>query len=140
MEGIITTRRIFLTKSSNGLGIATAASTGIIIAPAIAQSRTKLTIVSTWPRDFPGPGLSAQRISDLSDDRLDVECFVAGERVGAFDSFDEAAAEVFEETRDHSALATKVDDSFQSSLREMSAYLKIAGNGFSAQRNRVLDI
>jgi len=33
-----------------------------------------------------------------------------------------------------------VDDSFQSSLREMGAYLKIAENGFSVQRNRVLGI
>jgi len=57
-----------------------------------------------------------------------------------YDAFGEAAAEVFEETRDHSALATKIDDSFQSSLREMGAYLKIAENGFSVQRNRVLGI
>ena len=36
--------------------------TGIITsAPAIAQNKTKLTIVSTWPRDFPGLGMSAQR-------------------------------------------------------------------------------
>jgi len=57
-----------------------------------------------------------------------------------YDAFGEAAAEVFEETRDHSDLAKKIDDSFQSSLREMGAYLKIAEIGFSNQRNRVLDI
>ena len=57
-----------------------------------------------------------------------------------YDSFGEAAAEVFEETRDHSALATKIDDSFQASLREMGSYLKIAEIGFSNQRNRVLDL
>ena len=57
-----------------------------------------------------------------------------------YDAFGEAAAEVFEETRDHSELATKIDDSFQTNLREMGAYLKIAEVGFSNQRNRVLDI
>ncbi len=90
------TRRTFLTRSAQGLGIATAAGTGIISAPAIAQSRTKMTIVSTWPRDFPGLGLSAQRlaqrIDDLSESKIEVEYFAAGERVGAFDSFDEVAS------------------------------------------------
>lgn len=89
-------RRKFLSSSAKGLGIATAAGAGIVSAPAIAQSKTKMTIVSTWPRDFPGLGLSAQRlaqrIADLSDDKLDVEYFAAGERVGAFDSFDEVAS------------------------------------------------
>jgi len=90
------TRRTFLTRGAAGLGLATAAGTGIISAPAIAQSKTKLTIVSTWPRDFPGLGLSAQRlaarIADLSDGKIEVEYFAAGERVGAFDSFDEVAS------------------------------------------------
>jgi len=90
------TRRTFLTRGAAGLGLATAAGTGIISAPAIAQSKTKMTIVSTWPRDFPGLGLSAQRlaarIGDLSDGKIEVEYFAAGERVGAFDSFDEVAS------------------------------------------------
>jgi len=90
------TRRTFLTRGAAGLGLATAAGSGIISAPAIAQSKTKLTIVSTWPRDFPGLGLSAQRlaarIGDLSEGKIEVEYFAAGERVGAFDSFDEVAS------------------------------------------------
>jgi len=90
-------RRKFLKNSALGLAGTTAAGTGIVTsAPAIAQSRTELTIVSTWPRDFPGLGLSAQRlaqrISDLSDGRIETEYFAAGERVGAFDVFDEVAA------------------------------------------------
>ncbi|MFT4727103.1 MAG: TRAP-type mannitol/chloroaromatic compound transport system substrate-binding protein [Granulosicoccus sp.] len=52
-------RRRFLTKGVKGIGIATAASTRIISAPAIAQSSTQLTIVSTWSRDFPGLGVYA---------------------------------------------------------------------------------
>ena len=57
-----------------------------------------------------------------------------------YDSFGEASAEVFEETRDHSPLAAKINDSYQEALREMGAYLKLAEIGFSNQRNRVLDI
>lgn len=82
-------RRTFL----KGAAVAGAAST--LAAPAIAQSSTELTIVSTWPRDFPGLGLPAQRlaarIGELTEGRLKVEYFAAGERVGAFDSFDEVA-------------------------------------------------
>ena len=57
-----------------------------------------------------------------------------------YDSFGEAAEEVFEETREHSELASRIDDSFQKNLREMGAYLKLAEIGFSNQRNRVLGI
>jgi len=69
-------RRKFLTTGAVGIGAAATAGTGLITsAPAIAQSKTKLTIVSTWPRDFPGLGLSAQRlaqrINDLSDGKIE---------------------------------------------------------------------
>jgi TRAP-type mannitol/chloroaromatic compound transport system substrate-binding protein len=86
-------RRKFLTgTAAAGVG----AATGILSAPAIAQERKEITIVSTWPRDFPGLGTSAQRlaarITELSEGRLTTEYFAAGERVGAFDSFDEVAS------------------------------------------------
>jgi TRAP-type mannitol/chloroaromatic compound transport system substrate-binding protein len=85
-------RRSFIKNAGVAAG-ATAATT--LAAPAIAQARQEVNIVSTWPRDFPGLGVSAQRlakrISDLTDGRLDVKYFAAGERVGAFDSFDEVA-------------------------------------------------
>jgi len=72
------------------------ASGAALATPAIAQSSKTMTIVSTWPRDFPGLGISAQRlaarIAQLSDGALNVEYFAAGERVGAFDSFDEVAS------------------------------------------------
>lgn len=83
-------RRKFLKGAALGAG-ATALAT-----PAVAQGRKQLTIVSTWPRDFPGLGTSAQRlaqrISDISDGHFNVEYFAAGERVGAFDVFDEVAS------------------------------------------------
>jgi len=84
-------RRKFL----KGTALAGAGSVALA-APAVAQSARQLTIVSTWPRDFPGLGISAQRlasrISELSEGRFNVEYFAAGERVGAFDVFDEVAS------------------------------------------------
>ncbi len=83
-------RRKFLKGAALGAG-ATALAT-----PALAKGGKTLTIVSTWPRDFPGLGISAQRLAErigkLSDGGLNVEYFAAGERVGAFDSFDEVAS------------------------------------------------
>ena len=83
-------RRKFL----KGAAIAGAAST--LAAPAVAQAKKEMVIVSTWPRDFPGLGLPAQRlaarIGELTEGGLDVQYFAAGERVGAFDSFDEVAS------------------------------------------------
>ena len=83
-------RRKFL----KGTAIAGAATT--LAVPAVAQARKEMVIVSTWPRDFPGLGLPAQRlaarINELSDGTIDVQYFAAGERVGAFDSFDEVAS------------------------------------------------
>jgi len=87
-------RRDFLKKGAVGVSGAAAAST--IAAPAIAQERIEITMVSTWPRDFPGLGTGAQRfaqrLSDMTDGRMQVEYFAAGERVKAFDSFDEVAS------------------------------------------------
>jgi TRAP-type mannitol/chloroaromatic compound transport system substrate-binding protein len=65
-------------------------------APAVVKSRKELAIVSTWPRDFPGLGTSAQRLAqriiDISDGAIQTQYFAAGERVPAFDSFDEVAS------------------------------------------------
>lgn len=73
-----------------------AGTTAALAAPAVAQDRVEITMVTTWPRDFPGLGTGAQRaadrISSMSDGRIQVEYFASGERVGAFDSFDEVAS------------------------------------------------
>lgn len=83
-------RRKFL----KGAAVAGAAST--LAAPAVAQSKIEMVIVSSWPRDFPGLGLPAQRlaerIGELTDGRFDVQYFASGERVGGFDVFDEVAS------------------------------------------------
>jgi TRAP-type mannitol/chloroaromatic compound transport system substrate-binding protein len=87
-------RRSFIKKAGLGAGGVVAAST--LAAPAIAQSTKEMVIVSTWPRDFPGLGIPAQRLSariaELTEGRIATQYFAAGERVGAFDSFDEVAS------------------------------------------------
>ncbi|MEO9778220.1 MAG: TRAP transporter substrate-binding protein [Sedimentitalea sp.] len=77
-------------------GAAIAGTGAALAAPAIAQGGKTITIVSTWPRDFPGLGSSAQRLAEritvVSGGALRTEYFAAGERVGAFDVFDEVAS------------------------------------------------
>lgn len=86
-------RRSFI-KSAGATAGVTAAAT--FAAPAIAQSRTEMAIVCTWPRDFPGLGISAQRLAkripELTEGRINVTYYASGEKVGAFDSFDEVAS------------------------------------------------
>jgi len=84
-------RRKFLKSAALG------ATGAALAAPMVnAQNATTLTIVSTWPRDFPGLGLSAQRLAqriiEVSNGAIQTEYFAAGERVGAFDVFDEVAS------------------------------------------------
>ena len=87
-------RREILKKGLVGLGGVAAAST--IAAPAIAKERIEIAMVATWGRDFPGLGTGAQRfakrLSDMSDGRIQETYYAAGERVKAFDSFDEVAS------------------------------------------------
>jgi len=88
-------RRQFL-KKAGAAGVAGAAAATGLAAPAIAQKRTEMVMVTTWPRDFPGLGTGAQRLgqrlNDMTEGRIQVQYFAAGERVGAFDSFDEVAS------------------------------------------------
>ena len=72
------------------------AAAGALATPAIAQGVREMVIVSTWPRDLPGVGSSAQRlaarITELSEGRIQTTYYAAGEKVGAFDAFDEVAS------------------------------------------------
>ncbi len=88
-------RRLFL----RGAAVSSAAAAVVASSfpkPALSQGRKEMVIVSTWPRDFPGLGTGAQRlsqrISDMTEGRVTVQYFAAKERVGAFDSFDEVAS------------------------------------------------
>ena len=130
-------RRQFLQRGAL-LGAGAAATT--LAAPAIAQERKVITIVSTWPRDFPGLGTSAQRlaerITEMSEGRLTTEYFAAGERVGAFDVFDEVAAgnsEAYVGTEyywigKHPAYAYFTTVPFGMTVTEWNAWIKF-GNG-----------
>ncbi len=65
-------------------------------APAISRNRRQLKMVTTWPKNFPGLGMSAERIAReialATEDRITVHVFAAGELVGAFEAFDAVAA------------------------------------------------
>jgi TRAP-type mannitol/chloroaromatic compound transport system substrate-binding protein len=57
-----------------------------------------------------------------------------------WDSFGEASAAVYEEVRDHSALAKKIDDAFQKALKEIGGTIAQFEGTFVNQRNRVLGL
>jgi len=82
-------RRSFLRTSTIG-GAAAAAST--LAAPAIAQGNITWRMVTTWPRNFPGLGVGAQRFADrvtaMSDGALTIEVYSAGELVPPLQSLD----------------------------------------------------
>lgn len=84
-------RRKFM-KDAALTGVAATAAASSFPKPAISQGRTQWTMVTTWPKNFPGLGVSAeriaQRIGQMSDGRLTVRVMAAGELVPAFESFD----------------------------------------------------
>lgn len=63
--------------------------------PALSQSSTKWHMVTSWPKNLPGPGITAQRLADritsLSDGRLSVKLYSAGEIVPGLGTFDAVA-------------------------------------------------
>jgi TRAP-type mannitol/chloroaromatic compound transport system substrate-binding protein len=82
-------RRRFLRAAGGTAAIAAAAG---FPAPAISQSRTEWRMVTTWPKNFPGQGTSAERLAntirEATDGRLSITVYGAGEIVPAFESFD----------------------------------------------------
>ncbi len=62
-----------------------------------AQQQTfRWKMATTWPRDLPGAGTGAQRLADtiraMSNGRLDISLYGAGELVPAFEVFDSASS------------------------------------------------
>ncbi|MEM7695594.1 MAG: TRAP transporter substrate-binding protein [Pseudomonadota bacterium] len=86
-------RRSFL-KTTAAAGAAAAATT-TLAAPALSLGRVEWKMVTTWPKNFPGLGTGAQRAADritqLTDGRITVKLFAAGELVPPFESFDAVA-------------------------------------------------
>ena len=84
-------RRSFL----KGAGVSTAAVIASNIsrsAPAIANERIQWKMVTLWPKNFPGLGTGSQRIADaireMSNGKLDIKVYGAGELVPAYEAFD----------------------------------------------------
>ena len=81
-------------RSAIGLGVGASAT---LAAPAIAyKGQHNWSLVTSWGRNAPGPGTTAQRladrISETSAGELTINLFAAGERVGGFDVFDAVAS------------------------------------------------
>jgi TRAP-type mannitol/chloroaromatic compound transport system substrate-binding protein len=67
---------------------------GGLAAPAVVRAADTVSwrMVTSWPRNLPGPGMTAQRLVDrigaMSGGRLQVQLFAAGELVPALEVFD----------------------------------------------------
>jgi TRAP-type mannitol/chloroaromatic compound transport system substrate-binding protein len=79
-----------------GVGTVAATAASTFPAPAIAQGIRELKMVTSWSKNFPGLGTSAERLARLitqnSGGRLQVKVFPAGELVDAFEVFDAVSA------------------------------------------------
>ena len=88
-------------KRRQFFGAATAAAASTLAMPALAQGNTTWRMVTTWPKNFPGLGVGAQKLADritaASGGRLTVQVFAAGEMVpglGALDAVIDGSAEM----------------------------------------------
>ncbi|MBE9560047.1 MAG: TRAP transporter substrate-binding protein [Proteobacteria bacterium] len=82
-------RRDFIKQVSVG-----AVATTAVAAPAIVSAKTKIKwkMVTTWPKNFPVLGTGANQlaklITEMSDGRIKVKVYGAGELIPAFEVFD----------------------------------------------------
>ncbi|MEZ5536269.1 MAG: TRAP transporter substrate-binding protein [Thiolinea sp.] len=121
-----------------GLG-AMAAAAGISPAMAADGEKMEINMVSTWPKDFPGLGTGAQRFAErltaMTGGRMSVKYFAAGERVQAFDSFDEVAsgnAQIYHGAEyywkgKHPGFAYFTSVPFGLTATEMNAWIRFGG-------------
>jgi TRAP-type mannitol/chloroaromatic compound transport system substrate-binding protein len=83
-------RRSFIKQA--GLVGAGAAAASSLAAPSIAQGNQTWRMVTTWPKNFPGLGVGAQRLADrvtaASGGRLTIQVYAAGELVPPLQSLD----------------------------------------------------
>jgi TRAP-type mannitol/chloroaromatic compound transport system substrate-binding protein len=89
-------RRDFVRAVGAGGTLVGAAAASSFPAPALAQGIKQFKMVTTWPKNFPGLGTGAerlaQRITTMSEGRIQVKVFAAGELVPALQSFDAVAS------------------------------------------------
>ncbi len=73
-----------------GGGMAAAAT--LLSKPALAQGRVRWAMATSWPKNLPGPGVTAQRLADrvarMSEGRFEIEVHPAGALVPALGVFD----------------------------------------------------
>ncbi|MES0882607.1 TRAP transporter substrate-binding protein [Roseibium sp. SCP14] len=80
------------------LGSSVAVGSAALAAPAIAEEKATIEwkMVTSWPKNLPGPGVTAQRIVDqvarMSGGRFQIRLYSAGELVPALEVFDTVAA------------------------------------------------
>ncbi|MCV0426992.1 MAG: TRAP transporter substrate-binding protein [Roseibium sp.] len=80
------------------LGATAVAGTAVLSAPAIAQEKATIEwkLVTSWPKNLPGPGVTAQRIVDqvskMSAGHFRIRLYAAGELVPPLEVFDAVAA------------------------------------------------
>lgn len=94
--GVQTMQRRNVVKTLGIGGLAAGAAASTFPKPAISQNRQQWRMVTTWPANFPGLGTGANLLADLigrmSDGRLTIQVFGAGEIVPAFESMDAVAS------------------------------------------------
>ncbi|HET8790001.1 MAG TPA: TRAP transporter substrate-binding protein [Modicisalibacter sp.] len=82
---------IAMTTAATGLGLVT-----VVDNTANAQETYEWKLVTSWPKNFPGVGQGPERLADLvekmSDGRLTIEVFGAGQLVPGFEVFGAVAA------------------------------------------------
>jgi TRAP-type mannitol/chloroaromatic compound transport system substrate-binding protein len=95
-------RREFLGRAASTGAAAAAVAASAFPAPAISQGRQEWRMVTSWPRNLPGPGTAAnalaERITALSGGRLSVRVYAAGEIVpaaGVFDAVSQGTADLY---------------------------------------------
>jgi len=130
-------RREFF-KTASALSVGAAASTALA-APAIAQGNITWRMVTTWPKNFPGLGVGAQRLGDritaATGGRLTVEVYAGGELVPplqALDAVIDGNAEMSHGTPYYwqsksAALSFFTGVPFGMTSRELSAWVRYMG-------------
>ena len=83
-------RRTFL--KTLGVASVVAGAAGVSMSEAHAKRKIRWKLITTWPKNFPGLGTGANNlaklINEMSDGRMKVKVYGAGEVVPAFEVFD----------------------------------------------------
>lgn len=130
-------RRSFIRKA--GMAGAGVAGLSTMAAPALSQNKITWRMVTTWPKNFPGLGVGAQRLADritaASGGRLTIQVYSAGELVPPLQSVDaviDGGAEMshgaaYYWQNKSPALAFFTGVPFGMTSRELSAWMRYLG-------------